>query len=107
MKNNTELELQFHEAMIDLYEQSKSELHYNAIRFLQVVNEHGGVKAAKILLADKNYTEGLIKMWEKGRLDLTMEAMIVENPKWHCLFTKEELSIAKEKLINLDYKQKE
>ena len=60
----------------------------------------------KIFLSAKDYSEGFIKLWERGRLDLTMEAMIVENPKWHCLFTKEELLIAEKRLIDLGYKQK-
>lgn len=106
MKNNLDLELKFHQAMIGIYEQAKSELNYNATRFLQVVNEHGGFKAARIFLGAKDYSEGFIKLWEKGRLDLTMEAMIVENSEWHCLFNKEELSIAEKRLVSLGYKPK-
>ena len=106
MTDQTELELEFHEAMVVIYEQAKSELNYNAIRFLQAVNEHGGLKAAKIFLNAKNKTEGFIKLWELGRLDLSMEAMIVENPKWHCLFTEEELLIAKKALNDLGYQRK-
>lgn len=106
MKNNLELELKFYEAMIELYEQAKIKLNYNATRFLQLVSEHGGVKAAKILLGSKRLSEGFIKSWEKGRLDLTMEAMIIENPKWYSLFTKKELLIAEKRLIDLGYKPK-
>ncbi len=106
MKNNLDLELKFHEAMIEIYEQAKSELNYNATRFLQAVNKHGGFKAAKIFLCAKDYSDGFVKLWERKRLDLTMEAMIIENSKWHCLFTKEELLIAEKRLINLGYKPK-
>ncbi|HBW56539.1 MAG TPA: hypothetical protein DEF27_01560 [Oscillatoriales bacterium UBA8482] len=104
MKNNLELELKFHEAMIEIYEQAKSELKYNATRFLQAVNEHGGLKAAKIFLNTKGFSYGFIELWERGRLDLTMEAMIVKNSKWHGLFTKQELLIAKKRLVDLGYK---
>jgi len=106
MKNNQDLELGFYEAMIGIYEQAKLELNYRGTRFLQVVSEHGGLKAAKIFLSAKGYSEGFIKLWKKKRLDLSMEAMIVENPKWHCLFTKGELLIAEKRLISLEYKPK-
>lgn len=37
------LELEFHEAMLTIYRRAKSEAKYNAIRFLQMVSDHGGL----------------------------------------------------------------
>ncbi len=100
------LELKFHEAMIDIYEKAKSECSYNATRFLQMVIKQTGIQAAKMLLHSKGLSEGFIELWKLKRLDLTMEAMIIENSIWHPLFTKEELSIAKKRLEDLRYKLK-
>ncbi len=42
-------------------------------------------------------------MHEQGRLDVTMEALIVENQKWHPLFTEEEIGIAEKRLSDFGY----
>ena len=35
------LEIEFHEAMLNIYRKAKSEAKYNAVRFLQMVTDHG------------------------------------------------------------------
>jgi hypothetical protein len=45
-----------------------------------------------------NVSEGYTALWERGRLDLTVEALIHDNPQWHPLFTPEELAICTEPL---------
>ena len=35
---------------------------------------------------------------ERGRLDLTVEAVIHNDPKWHALFTQEELAVCTKRL---------
>jgi hypothetical protein len=30
-----------------------------------------------------NVSEGCTALWERGRLDLTVEALIHDNPQWH------------------------
>lgn len=42
-------------------------------------------------------------MWDRGRLDLTMEAMIHDDPKWHPLFTPEELATCIKRLKEYRY----
>ena len=100
------LKSKFTEAMIEIYDRAKEECNYNATRFLQMVNEMGGYEAAKKLINSKEISEGFIELWKNKRLDLTMEAMICENPKWHKLFSREELKIAKKRLEDLGYKCK-
>lgn len=46
-----ERERAFHQAMVRIYQRAKDEVGYNATRFLQMVAEHGGVEAARHLLA--------------------------------------------------------
>lgn len=50
-QERTEAERAFHRAMIELYETAKRDLGHNAVRFLRMVSEHGGLKAAKLLSA--------------------------------------------------------
>ena len=57
----------------------------------------GGVQTAKRLLEKKSVSEGFVKLWMKGRKDLTTESIVL-NPRWTTLFTAQELSIAKRRL---------
>ena len=67
-----------------------------------MVSEHGGLETAKTLLQNKELAEGFVSLWQYGRLDLTMEAMIHE-PSWKELFTSEERKIAEKRLTDLGY----
>ena len=102
MGNPSDLELAFHERMHQIHEQAKTECGYTAIRFLQMVNAVGGLLAAKKLLSAGGYSEGLTRLWEEKRLDISMEATILQEP-WRGLFTDDELSIARNKLEKLGY----
>jgi hypothetical protein len=39
--------MDFHRAMIAIYQVAKRDVGYNATRFLQMVSEHGGLGAAR------------------------------------------------------------
>lgn len=73
-----ELERQFHRAMISIYETAKRELGYNATRFRQMISEHGGLATALQLLWSDVPSEGFTTLWEHGRLDLTVEAHVLQ-----------------------------
>ncbi len=100
--NQSDLELSFHQRMIQIHESAKAECNYSATRFLQMVNSNGGLQTAKILLAANGYSEGLTRLWEEKRLDISMEATVLQRP-WCQLFTDDELVIAKRKLEELGY----
>jgi hypothetical protein len=102
MNASSKLEMAFHERMRQIYDQAKSECGYSANRFLQMVNADGGLQAAKKLLNSGGYSEGLTRLWEEKRLDISMEATVLKGP-WCELFTGEELSIARKKLKELGY----
>lgn len=91
------IEKAFHSEMIDIYMRAKAEAGYNATRFLAMVNEHGGLETARILLNAKEVSEGYTALWEKGRFDLTVEAVMLE-PAWASLFTPTERLIAVRRL---------
>ena len=96
------LEQEFHEAMLHVYERARDECGYNAIRFLQMVTDLGGLEAAKRLLHSKDLSCGFERLWELGRLDISMEKVVMD-PKWRSLFTDEELSIARRRLEDCRY----
>ena len=101
MSNN--LEAQFHQEMLNVYHRAKSECRYSANRFLEMVTDHGGLAAAKQLLASKHHPEGLTRLWQEKRLDISMEALVLRDP-WRTLFSQEELRVARKRLDDLGYK---
>ena len=83
---STILEGQFHEAMLAIYVTAKREAGYNATRFLAMLNDHGGVKTAGLLLDAPTVSDGYTALWERQRLELTVEAVILDNERFHSLF---------------------
>ena len=102
MSSPTDLDNRFHHRMLQIHEQAKSECNYSASRFRNMVIDHGGLEAAKILLSSGGYSEGLTRLWEEKRLDISMEATVLKDP-WRKLFTEEELAVATQKLEGLGY----
>ena len=96
------LETDFDEAMMGVYQRALNECDYNAKRFLHMPHEHRGLGTARILLHASGVSEGYIALWERKRLDLTVEAVIL-NGKWETLFTEEERAIARRRLAEYGY----
>ena len=75
--------------LFELYHRIKEEAGYNPNYFLQMLNTYGGYETAKRLLSDPDKLhEGFIKLWSLGRLDLTVEHLVLQDP-WRRLFMKE------------------
>jgi len=100
---STVLEDQFHDAMLSIYVTAKREAGYNATRFLAMLNDHGGVKTARILLEAPTVSDGYTALWERRRLDLTVEAVILDNERFHSLFSEEQLKTCRARLIQYGY----
>jgi hypothetical protein len=98
----TEAERNFHEAMLGIYRRAKVEAGYNATRFLGMVVERGGLETARYLLHAPTVSEGYAALWERKRLDLTAEAMILR-PEWQALFSDVERRIAVNRLREYGY----
>jgi len=95
------LEAPFHNAMMDIYNRARDEAHYNATRFLKMVQEEGGYKTALYLLQAKDTSDGFTALFLRGRLDLTVEALVLQD-RWRDLFGDDELAVAKERLARDD-----
>lgn len=55
----------------------KRELNYNAARFAQMLATYGGVATAQRLLKEDGYHEGFTTLWERGRLDMSVEFFVL------------------------------
>ena len=98
----TEAKHQFNEAMLDIHRRAKAEANYNATRFLRMVLERGGLETAQYLLRSSTVSDGYTALWERNRLDLTVEAMILR-PEWHGLFSDVDRQIAVKRLREYGY----
>jgi hypothetical protein len=94
---------EFDQAMFTIYRRAKSEANYNATIFLSMLSSKGGLATAKYLINPKQPSDGYTHLYERGRLDLTVEAMLVENSQWHGLFTEDELASARKRLQAYGY----
>ncbi len=76
---------------------AKHEAHYNATYFLDMVSNEGGLVTARYLLDKGEASDGYVALWERQRLDLTVEAAVIL-PKWRPLFSDEEIQTARDRL---------
>jgi len=97
------LEAKFTEAMFDIYRKAKSEANYPANIFLQMVTDNGGRATAKTLINAAKPSDGYTALYLRKRLDLTVEAEVIEHSRWHKLFTLEELERARRRLVAYGY----
>jgi hypothetical protein len=97
------LEFAFDQEMHGIYQRALSEAGYNARRFLQMLHEHRGLQTARMLIHSSTVSEGYTALWKLKRLDLTVEAMILDNARWHPLFTADELKICGRRLTDYEY----
>ena len=99
----SKLEDEFSRAMFEIYRRAKAEAKYPANIFLQMLTERGGIDTAKFLINQRNPSDGYTHLYERDRLDLTVEAEIVDNAKWHPLFTQDEIEKARKRLFDYGY----
>ena len=101
----TELESEFGSRIRELYDRARREAGYNATHFISMVANIGPLATAKKLLASRTISDGFSELWERGRIDLTVEALVVE-PAFESLFTDTELDVARHRLTQFRYSPK-
>jgi hypothetical protein len=92
----------FERAMKDVYIRAKKEANYTATYFLTMLSTYGGLETAHRLLASSEVSTGFTALFERGRLDLTVEALVVRS-EFAGLFTDDEIDIARQRLHQLGY----
>ncbi len=98
MKATSPLEQKFEAAMFDIYKRAKSEAKYSATIFLNMLNGRGGLATAKTLINAESQSQGYTALMLANRLDLTVEALVVEDRRWASLFLPEEIAKARKRL---------
>lgn len=93
----------FTEAMFGIYRRAKDEAGYPANIFLKMLTDNHGIATARTLINAKQESEGYEALYQRGRLDLTVEALVVENLQWRILFTDDEIKRAEKRLKDYRY----
>jgi hypothetical protein len=93
-----EIQQRFDAEMLEAYESWKRECRYNATRFLQMFRNRGGAESARRLLHKKGTSFGLERLTTCRALQLTVEYHVLK-PEYASLFSSEELSTARNRLI--------
>jgi hypothetical protein len=88
---------QFDQVVVDTIERCKSELGYNPRQFRVMVNQYGALGAVRRILHAPAVSDGFVTLWERRRLDLTVEA-IATDPQFVHLFDADELAVAQKRL---------
>jgi hypothetical protein len=94
--------VEFDKAMRMIYNRAKTEANYHATYFLSMLAEHGSLATARKLLSAPAVSDGFAALWERGRLDLTVEALVVQ-PQFAELFTPTEIEVARHRLEQFGY----
>ena len=96
-----ELEARFYRKMMDDVRAAQN-LGYNPTAFVRMMNERGVVRVVHDLLDTPNQSEGFGRLWEMNRLDLTAEAVALDQ-QWADLFTDSQREVARQRLERVGY----
>ncbi|VWC23898.1 GTPase [Burkholderia lata] len=83
-------------------EAQKDVLKKPLTKFVGMLNADGGYKTASTLIGRRQPSDGFNKLWEHQRLDLTVEALVVET-SWSIYFDQTLLNEAERKLKGAGY----
>lgn len=75
---------EFTQAVLEQYERARTEAGYHAAHFRGMVTELGSFATARRLLAAPTVSDGFSNLWERGRLDLTVEALVLRPSSPSC-----------------------
>lgn len=92
----------FDAAMRDVYVRAKREAGYDARAYLGMLAEYGGVETAKRLLASPSVSDGFVALWERKRIDLAVENVVLR-PEFEALFTEDEREVARRRLAEYGF----
>jgi hypothetical protein len=89
----------FHADMVEGIRTLGREIGYRAPRFAQMVGEHGGFEAARMLLRGPRTSDGFQTLYSHGRLGQSVEAWVLR-PDYAALFTEDERANARQRLVD-------
>jgi 5-methylcytosine-specific restriction protein A len=94
--------MDFNERIHKAIKESVEKCNYTPHQFIQMVNEYGAIETAKKLINSSKPSVGYVKLFEKNRLDLTVENIVLEE-EWSKLFTEDELKKARQRLKEFNF----
>jgi hypothetical protein len=83
-------------------ERLKREIGYNPTYFNRMVADHGPIEATRRLVMADTVSEGFTKLWEHGRLAMTVEALAIL-PWYAPLFEPEVVTRARRRLADYGF----
>ena len=92
------------ENRIDTAIKEMFKIGYKPRIFMEMRIRDGTINAIKKLVHSTEIPSGFTTLWEKQRLDLSVENIIQEN-EWINLFTEEDRLLAKKRLADYGYKR--
>ena len=88
--------------MHEIYRKAKVEAGYNASVFLRMLLDRGPLETAHFLIHTSKPSDGFTALWERHRLDLTVEAHVLQG-RFEELFTDEERELCRQRLLDYGY----
>ena len=82
--------------------EAHSALNYRPTLFLQMLGSSGGYQTVSTLISQPKPSDGFTKLWEGGRLDLSVEALVTES-RWRRYFEADLLLAAETRLRQAGY----
>jgi hypothetical protein len=93
----------FGSAMKNIYQEAERKLNYRPTYFLRMLSELGPLETARQLTMASTPSDGFTRLWEAGRLDLTVEAHVIR-PEFRGLFESYVVDAAWERLRAYGYR---
>ena len=93
---------EFTNALYEGYKLARTEAKYNAPFFLEMIQERYGYDTAIHLISSTQPTIGFTHLYERKRLDLTVEAYVLR-PEWSSIFPEDILRAAHHRLKQYNY----
>lgn len=98
-----DIKQQFTLRMFEIYRQAKEQAGYSASIFYGMISKNGGLATAKTFINAAKPSDGYTTLYERGFLNITVEAVVVEESRWQPLFTDEEIHRARKRLKDYGY----
>ena len=100
--NKEQIKQSFHNEMVLIYKRITKELKHKSPRLIDLINKHGGYEAAIKYLVTESAVQDFAVLWENQRLDLSVEALIV-NEKYRDIFDEAIVKTCDKKLQEYSY----
>lgn len=100
--SDEEMRKRFDSVMQEVYVRAKKEAGYTATYYLEMLHRHGALETARKLIASTSVSDGFTALWERRRLDLAVENVVLR-PEFEPLFSDDEREVARRRLADYGY----